>query len=88
MTREARTLADLCTDFLKERLSVEQFVQKFQEYFEKNQERLNGQFDVFDDIYMACEYYQPEFEVRELSLKLINEERLRQIVREGLKNTG
>lgn len=53
MTNEAMVLAGMCTDYLEGRLSAERFVQKFQEYFEENQERLNGRFDNFDEIYMA-----------------------------------
>lgn len=85
MTNEARILTNICTDFLQERLSAEHFVKKFQEYFEENQEHLNGQFDNFDEIYMACEYYQPEPEVRAVNNKLIDEKRLRQIVSQEIK---
>lgn len=74
-------LINLCNEFLENQLSAELFVEKFQEQFEARQGRLTtAEFDALDEIYMACEYYQSEAEVRELNYKLIDEVALLQIV--------
>ncbi len=81
MTDEARVMAGLCNDYLNGILNAEQFVQKFQSLFEDNQERLNKkEFDTLDEIYMACEYYQPVAEIRETEPYLLSEDELRNIV--------
>ena len=79
-------LIHLCTEFLEGKLRAELFVEKFQEQFEARQERLKTpEFDALDEVYMACEYYQPDTEVRELNHKLIDEITLRQVASQAVE---
>lgn len=83
MTNAARVLTGLCDEYLNGRLEAEQFVSKFQLFFEDNQERLTKEeFDVLDEIYMACEYYQPEAEIRETEPYLLDEDELKNKVKQ------
>lgn len=82
MTGEARYLVRLCKDFLAEKISVDKFVERYQVYFEDNQTRLKKvEFDILDEVYMACEYYQPDEAIREVESRLLDKEELRQIVK-------
>lgn len=84
--QRSQLLLGICNNYLKGRLSTKEFIETYQIYFEDNQERLeNAEFDIFDEIYMACEYYQPNPEIREIIPKLIDEERLRQIISQEIK---
>ncbi len=83
MTDAARALTILCDEYLSGRLGAEQFVSKFQLLFEDNQERLTkDEFDAFDEIYMACEYFQPEADIREMEHYLIDENELKEKVKQ------
>lgn len=83
MTDAARVLAGLCNEYLSGRLGAKQFVSRFQLFFEDNQEQLTkDEFDAFDEIYMACEYFQPEAEIREMEPYLIDEDKLKEKVKQ------
>jgi len=86
MSNAAIILIGMCKKFLALEIEIEAFVQCYQEYFEDHQKQLiAGEFDKLDEIYMTCEYFQPDEGIRSADWHYLSESQVRETIARKVK---
>jgi hypothetical protein len=85
MTSQVESLIDICQRYLDGKLSVDEYSSVFEETYISYQVDLpKTEFAIFDEIYMANDYFEPNDEIRKEDKRLINETELRRRIQKNI----
>ncbi|ORX22867.1 hypothetical protein BVF91_09480 [Thermoanaerobacterium sp. PSU-2] len=86
MSNVAIQLIEICRQYVNNNLNIDGFIENFQVLYEQKQDLLTDEeMSLFDDIYMACEYYERDENIRNEYHLYIGENELRQKVQKLVK---